>query len=61
MQQVDISLDRLRDPFGIGNGRDGCRTPMQWDGTALGGFSNVEPLRYHWGAFPSHKCSELTG
>ncbi len=38
MPQVDIPPDRVRDPFeknvpGIGVGRDGCRTPMQWDAT----------------------------
>jgi alpha-glucosidase len=48
MQQVAIPPDQLRDPFeknvpGIGVGRDGCRTPMQWDGTKFGGFSSVDP------------------
>ena len=36
MHQVAIAPDQVRDPFeknvpGIGVGRDGCRTPMQWD------------------------------
>jgi alpha-glucosidase len=38
----------VRDPFeknvpGIGVGRDGCRTPMQWDATANAGFSAATP------------------
>jgi glycosidase len=39
MRQVAIAPEQVRDPFeknvpGIGVGRDGCRTPMQWDATA---------------------------
>jgi alpha-glucosidase len=48
MHQVAIAPDRIRDPYeknvpGIGVGRDGCRTPMQWDASAYAGFSTVEP------------------
>jgi alpha-glucosidase len=48
MLQVAIAPDQVRDPFeknvpGIGVGRDGCRTPMQWDATANGGFSASTP------------------
>jgi alpha-glucosidase len=48
MRQVPIPPDQARDPFeknvpGIGVGRDGCRTPMQWDSTANAGFSTVPP------------------
>ena len=48
MPQVPIPADRVRDPFernvpGIGCGRDGARTPMQWDATPHAGFSPVEP------------------
>jgi alpha-glucosidase len=48
MRQAVIPPDRGRDPFekrvpGIGVGRDGARTPMQWDGGAFAGFSAVEP------------------
>jgi alpha-glucosidase len=48
MHQVAIAPDQVRDPFeknvpGIGVGRDGCRTPMQWDATAYAGFSTSAP------------------
>ena len=48
MRQVAIAPDQVRDPFeknvpGIGVGRDGCRTPMQWDATPYAGFSTVTP------------------
>jgi alpha-glucosidase len=48
MTQVPIPPDRVRDPFernvpGIGVGRDGARTPMQWDATPHAGFSTAEP------------------
>src|SRR6202048_4174403 len=48
MHQGVIAPDQVRDPFeknvpGIGMGRDGCRTPMQWDATAWAGFSATQP------------------
>jgi alpha-glucosidase len=48
MHQVAIAPDQVRDPFeknvpGIGVGRDGCRTPMQWDATSNAGFSTATP------------------
>jgi alpha-glucosidase len=48
MEQVAIAPDQVRDPFemnvpGIGIGRDGCRTPMQWDAGEFAGFSTVTP------------------
>jgi alpha-glucosidase len=48
MEQVAIAPDQVQDPFeknvpGVGVGRDGCRTPMQWDATANAGFSRVKP------------------
>jgi alpha-glucosidase len=48
MSQVAIPPERVQDPFeknvpGIGVGRDGCRTPMQWTGGRYAGFSTSEP------------------
>lgn len=48
MPQVDVPPERIQDPYeknvpGLGLGRDGVRTPMQWDGSAFAGFSDVEP------------------
>jgi alpha-glucosidase len=45
---VPIPPDRIRDPFeknvpGIGVGRDGSRTPMQWDTEPQAGFTNGDP------------------
>ncbi|HXA35760.1 MAG TPA: alpha-amylase family glycosyl hydrolase [Steroidobacteraceae bacterium] len=48
MTNGPIPPDRVQDPFeknvpGKGLGRDPCRTPMQWDGSAHAGFSVGEP------------------
>lgn len=48
MSNVAIPANRIQDPFeknvpGLGLGRDPCRTPMQWDGSANAGFSTVPP------------------
>jgi len=48
MPQAIIPPDRIQDPFeknvpGIGVGRDGSRTPMQWDATENAGFSTADP------------------
>jgi alpha-glucosidase len=48
MHQVAIAPDQVRDPFeknvpGIGVGRDGCRTPMQWSAAPHAGFSTSPP------------------
>jgi alpha-glucosidase len=48
MKQVPIPPDHIQDPFeknvpGQGLGRDGARTPMQWDAGAHAGFSTAPP------------------
>jgi len=49
MRNVDIPKDELKDPIGIryyyipGAGRDGGRTPMQWDDASYSGFSKAKP------------------
>jgi alpha-glucosidase len=48
LPQAEIPPERQQDPFGRqvpGRGRDGCRTPMLWDGSPNGGFCppGVEP------------------
>jgi alpha-glucosidase len=48
MTQVAIPPERVQDPFeknvpGVGVGRDGCRTPMQWSAAHGAGFSTGEP------------------
>ena len=57
MQQAVILPEQVRDPFernvpGIGIGRDGCRTPMQWDATKSAGFSDVDAWLPLAGNFP---------
>ena len=44
LPEVEIPPEAQQDPWGIrvpGLGRDGCRTPMLWDGTANGGFCDA--------------------
>src|SRR3954471_7918114 len=48
MRQVAIAPDKVQDPFeknvpGLGVGRDGCCTPMQWDAGDGAGFSTAQP------------------
>ncbi|MDZ7703281.1 MAG: alpha-amylase family glycosyl hydrolase [Trueperaceae bacterium] len=40
MPTVDVPRERQQDPH---QGRDGARTPMQWDNTPYAGFSDAEP------------------
>lgn len=70
LPQVPIPSDRIHDPFernvpGIGVGRDGARTPMQWSTEKFSGFSTLEPwlpLSADWRVrnvqvFAQHKSS----
>lgn len=49
LPEADIPFEKLQDPYGIAfwpefKGRDGCRTPMVWEGDAENaGFSKEEP------------------
>jgi alpha-glucosidase len=48
LPEAEVPFERIQDPYGIPlwpvfKGRDGCRTPMVWDNSPLGGFSTVEP------------------
>jgi alpha-glucosidase len=48
MKEAVLPKDCLRDPIGVKwyplhRGRDGCRTPMQWNNSHYAGFSSVEP------------------
>jgi len=48
LTEADVPYAQLRDPYGIAfwpnfKGRDGCRTPMPWDGGDHAAFSSAEP------------------
>ncbi len=49
LTEADVPYERIVDPYGKTfwpefKGRDGCRTPMPWEGDALhGGFTSGEP------------------
>jgi alpha-glucosidase len=48
MRDIRLSRSQIMDPPGkqywpLYKGRDGCRSPMQWDGSAFSGFSRTQP------------------
>lgn len=55
MRDVSLKRDEIMDPPGkkywpLFKGRDGCRSPMQWDDNQYGGFSTSRPwLKVHPG------------
>ncbi|WP_254776692.1 alpha-glucosidase family protein [Lysobacter sp. cf310] len=61
LPEADVPFEALRDPYGIAfwpsfKGRDGCRTPMPWDGSAGAGFSDGTP----WLPIPdSHRARSV--
>jgi alpha-glucosidase len=45
LREAQVPFEALRDPYGIAfwpafKGRDGCRTPMPWNGSERGGFTS---------------------
>jgi alpha-glucosidase len=48
LPEADVPYEMLQDPYGVTfwptfKGRDGCRTPMPWNGGAQAGFSDAKP------------------
>jgi alpha-glucosidase len=48
MRDIKLRRDQIMDPPGkrfwpFYKGRDGCRAPMQWDGSEFSGFSKTQP------------------
>lgn len=63
-EHQDILYEDIRDPKGIRNwpierGRDGCRTPMPWNGSIYGGFSTVKPWLPLEPHFPMRNVEQL--
>ncbi len=53
MRELTLKRNEIQDPVGkrywpFNKGRDGCRTPMQWDDSEFAGFSQTQPwMRVH--------------
>jgi alpha-glucosidase len=63
MKEAAIARDQVRDPLGKNVsgrslGRDGCRTPMQWDGTTHAGFSTGNPWLPLGGTFDKDSTAD---
>jgi alpha-glucosidase len=48
LAEADVPYEQLQDPYGVAfwpnfKGRDGCRTPMPWNGGAQAGFTDGTP------------------
>jgi alpha-glucosidase len=48
LPEAEVPFELLQDPYGKAfwptfKGRDGCRTPMPWDGSAQAGFTDGQP------------------
>ncbi|WP_440870638.1 alpha-amylase family glycosyl hydrolase [Vannielia litorea] len=59
LPEADVAFEDLQDPYGIQfwpefKGRDGCRTPMVWDGGVHGGFSHGNAARPWLPVAPEH-------
>ena len=66
LPQASIPPELVQDPFeknvpGLGLGRDGCRTPMQWDASRFAGFSKSEPWLPLTGDFHSRNVAHERG
>ena len=65
MTQVAIPPERVQDPFeknvpGIGVGRDGCRTPMQWTAGRNAGFSDRRRRGCRWARTTAARMSRTS-
>ncbi|WP_341990998.1 alpha-amylase family glycosyl hydrolase [Azorhizobium sp. AG788] len=66
MTTVPIPPDRIQDPYeknvpGLGLGRDGVRTPMPWDGSPNGGFTDATPWLPLDANFPENNLMQHRG
>ncbi len=53
LSEAGVPFESLRDPYGIAfwpnfKGRDGCRTPMPWNGAEHAGFSTARSRGCQW-------------